>query len=346
MAHHKISEIINNLTPGWFTVVMGTGILALDAHGLGIYWPILDILAEALHWMNTGIFMLLAPMWIFRWLILTKSSLHTLTDPVQADFYPTFSIAMLVLATQWLVFSPTHKTVILVLWWLGAILTFIFSFAVLFFMFLGNHLSMDHITPAKFIPAVGLVVIPLSGSLLLQEMSGVGRDFAFLMNIIGLGSGGMMYTGILSLTLHRAYLYKSVQGIMAPTAWIHLAPIGIIPVSMLNLLEQMPYPVARELALVVMMFVWGFGVWWLIMAILLTIAEAMIRQLPFSLTWWGFIFPLGAFVAEGLRLNQDTGNIGFLWVSAIAGMLLWVLWLITLTKTWIGVRAGRILQSQ
>jgi len=61
-----------------------------------------------------------------------------------------------------------------------------------------------------------------------------------------------MYAGILSLTLHRAYLYKSVQGIMASTAWIHLAPIGIIPVSMLNLLDQVPYPVAREMVLVVM----------------------------------------------------------------------------------------------
>jgi len=161
---------------------MGTGILALDVHGLSAYWPILDILAEALHWINTGIFILLTPMWIYRWLLLTKESLHTLTNPVQADFYSTFSIAMLVLATQWLVFSPTHKIVILILWWLGTILTFIFSFAVLFFMFLGNHLSMDHITPAKFIPAVGLVVIPLSGSLLLQEMSGMGRDLAVLVN--------------------------------------------------------------------------------------------------------------------------------------------------------------------
>jgi len=39
---------------------------------------------------------------------------------------------------------------------------------------------------------------------------------------------------------------------MASTAWIHLAPIGIIPVSMLNLLDQVPYPVAREMVLVVM----------------------------------------------------------------------------------------------
>jgi len=52
------------------------------------------------------------------------------------------------------------------------------------------------------------------------------------------------------------------------------------------------------------------------MAILLTIAEAMIRKLSFALTWWGFIFPLGAFCCRRTSL------------------------------TWFGIRTGRILQPR
>jgi C4-dicarboxylate transporter/malic acid transport protein len=228
------------------------------------------------------------------------------------------------------------------LWWLGAMLTFFFSFAVLFFMFQGDHVTLEHVTPAKFIPAVGLVVIPLAGPPLLQEMSGVARDFALMVNVIGLGSGSMMYIALLGLTMYRTYLHKPAQGMLVPTAWIHLAPIGVIPVSLLNLLDQLPYTAARELALVVMLLIWGFGVWWLTMSILLTIAALRGGQLPFTLSWWGFTFPLGAFVAEGLRLNQETGGNGFLGISVLAWMLLWALWLITLIKTGRGIWTGRI----
>lgn len=338
------TEIMRDFAPGWFAVVMGTGILAIVTCNLGQYWPLLTPLGESLHWMNTVIFLLLAPMWIGRWLRFREDAVKTLMHPTQADFYPTFSIGMLVLAGQWRLFSPEYVGVALALWWLGAMLTFVFSFAVLFFMFEGDHVTLDHITPAKFIPAVGLVVIPLSGSSLLQEMSGVARDFALTVNVIGLGSGGMMYVALLGLTVYRTYLHKPVQGMLAPTAWIHLAPIGVIPVSLLNLLDQLPYTAAREMTLVVMLLIWGFGVWWLIMSILLTIAVLRVGQLPFTLSWWGFTFPLGAFVAEGLRLNQETGGSGFLGISVISWILLWALWLITVIKTGCGIWTGRIFQ--
>jgi tellurite resistance protein TehA-like permease len=48
--------------------------------------------------MNTGIFLLLAPMWMGRWLHFREDAVKTLMHPTQADFYPTFSIGMLVLA--------------------------------------------------------------------------------------------------------------------------------------------------------------------------------------------------------------------------------------------------------
>jgi C4-dicarboxylate transporter/malic acid transport protein len=342
MAYPRFSDIIRNFAPGWLAAVMGTGILAMVTENLSRRLPVLFGAAYLLHWLNTAIFMLLAPVWLGRWLRFGKIALSTLRHPVQADFYPTFSIGMLVLAAEWHVFSPASPQIALIFWWPGAVITFVFSFAVLFHMLQGDHILIDHITPAKFIPAVGLVVIPLAGAPLLREMSGVVRDWALFINTVGMGSGSMMYMGLLGLTLHRGYLHKPANGTLLPTAWIHLAPIGVIPVGLLNLLTQMPYPVAREMVLIIMMLVWGFGVWWLIMAVLLTLAEVKKRRLPFALSWWGLIFPLGAFVAEGLQLNQETGSSGFLAISVTAWLLLLILWLITAIKTGHGVWTGRI----
>jgi C4-dicarboxylate transporter/malic acid transport protein len=341
MAYPAFSEISRTFAPGWFAAVMGTGVLALTTHAMAQRWPWLTLVGEVLHWFNTALFLLLALPWLTRWVRFREAALQTLKHPVQANFYPTFSIALLVLAAQWLAFTPCVEVAI-TFWWLGVVLHFIFSFAVLFFMFNGESVTVDHVTPANFIPAVGLVVMPLAGAPLLPLMPEGMREIALTINAIGLGAGSMMYIGLLGMTLSRKYLHKPAQGILTPTVWIHLAPIGVIPVSLMNLLEQLPFPAAREAATVLMLLVWGFGVWWLVMASLLTLAARAAGQLPFALSWWGFTFPIGAFVAESLRLSKLLGWGSPLAIGVAAWLLLWAFWLITLNKTLRGVISGAI----
>lgn len=345
MTYPSFSEISRNFAPGWFASVMGTGVLALTTRSLGQHWPVLGGIGEALHWFNSLLFIVLAVPWLTRWLRFRPAVLQTLRHPVQANFYPTFSIALLVLAGQWLAFSPCIE-VALTLWWLGVVLHFAFSFAILFIVFNGEHVGLEHVTPAQFIPAVGLVVMPLAGGPLLAHMAGELREWALTLNIIGLGAGSMMYLGLFGLALHRNYLHKPAQGTLAPMIWIHLAPIGVIPISLMNVLDQLPYPAAREGATVLMLLIWGFGVWWLVMASLLTLAARKAGQLPFALSSWGFTFPVGAFVAESLRLTQLLGWNSSFAIGVGAWLLLCFFWSITLVWTVRGVASGAIFQPQ
>lgn len=341
MAYPKFFEITRNFAPGWFAAVMGTGVFALTTHALAMHWPLLIRPAEILHWFNTLLFALLAVPWLTRWLCFRDVAMQALKHPVQANFYPTFSIALMVLAAQWLNFTSCVE-VALVFWWLGVVLHFVFSFAVLFFMFRGEHVALDHVTPAKFIPAVGLVVMPLAGGPLLPHMSESIREIALTVNVVGLGAGSMMYIGLLGITMFRKYLHKPAQGVLTPTVWIHLAPLGVIPVSLMNLLEQLSLPAAREVALVIMLLFWGCGVWWLVMATLLTLAARAAGELPFALSWWGFTFPLGAFVAESLRLTKLLGWSSTFAIGVGAWLLLCVLWGVTFFKTARGAIDGEI----
>ena len=343
MAYPSFADISRSFAPGWFAAVMGTGVLALTTHGLAQRWPALGDLAVALHWFNTALFLVLALPWLTRWLRFREAALQTLKHPVQANFYPTFSIALLVLAAQWLTFTP-YAGVALVLWWLGVVLTFVFSFAALFFMFRGEQVAIEHVTPAQFIPAVGLVVMPLAGAPLLPHMTDAMRELALTVNAVGLGAGSMMYVGLLGITLFRKYLHKPAQGILTPTVWIHLAPIGVIPVSLMNLLEQLPFPAAREAATVLVLLFWGFGVWWGVLASLLTLAARAAGQMPFALSWWGFTFPLGAFVAESLRLSKLLGWSTVFGVGVATWLLLCFLWFVTAIRTARGVASGAIFQ--
>lgn len=343
MSYPNFSDVSRSFVPGWFAAVMGTGVLALNTGSLAAYWPMLALPATLLHWFTTLIFVLLAIPWLYQWLRFRPQALQILAHPVQGSFYPTFSIALLVLAAQWLVLGDCVPMA-LAFWWLGVGVHFAFSLAVLFLVFRGEHVGIEHVTPANFIPAVGLVVMPLAGGPLLAHMDGLARDLALLANVIGFGAGCMMYLALLGLTFQRKYLHKPAQGVLTPTVWIHLAPLGVIPLSLLSLSEHLPLAAGHDLALVVLVVFWGFAVWWLVMAILLTLAARAADQLPFALSWWGFTFPLGSFVAASLRLYQALAWNGVFAIAVAAWLLLVGVWALTLLRTLRGVASGAIFQ--
>ncbi len=59
-----------------------------------------------------------------------------------------------------------------IFWFVGTALTIFFGLLTPFLMFPGEHVAMDHINPAWFIPPVGLIVIPIPGSLVIDQYSG------------------------------------------------------------------------------------------------------------------------------------------------------------------------------
>ena len=336
--------VIQHFAPGWFAAVMGTGSLAITSfhfgHSIGglTYW------AWGLYYANFLLFVVLSVPWLGRWIFRREAALSTLRHPVQAFFYPTFSIALLILAAQTVVFNgPTLLG--LGLWWAGALLTYAFSFLVLFHVFRGEHVALDHVTPGMYIPPVGLVVIPMAGGPLMVVQPDAMREWALIVNYLGLGAGVGMYVSFLALTLFRFVLHKPVQGMLTPTVWIQLAPIGVIIVSLLNLVEQTPLAGHFNTFVVFALLLWGFGVWWGLMCLFLTQAAWRAGQLPFALSWWAFTFPIGAFVAASVRLSSVTQWTSIWMIGFAAYLLLNFLWGVTLIKTLRGVRSGHLFQA-
>lgn len=68
------------------------------------------------------------------------------------------------------------------------------------------------------------------------------RELAFALNMTGFGAGVFMYVGLLALTMARHFLGAPVEGKMTPTLWVHLAPLSVIPLSMLALLKTTATP--------------------------------------------------------------------------------------------------------
>jgi hypothetical protein len=64
---------------------------------------------------------------------------------------------------------------------------------------------------------------------------------------------------------------------------------------------------------------WGYGAWWLLLAVLKS-ARYFRHGIPFNLGWWGFIFPLGVYSLATLALARVGVAVGYAFRPPFAGV--------------------------
>ncbi len=339
-----MNSFIKTMAPGWFASVMGTAVSSLALTLLAQRFPTSPLAmfgADFFHWSAICLMVCLTVPAILRILFYPKAVLQTLRHPVEGSFYATFPIALLVMAGQWTVRGMPVEA-IATLWWTGTICTFLISYIVLFNLFSGEALKPGMVTPAHFIPAVGLVVIPVAGASLAGAASGLMREVYFGINMLGFGAGSFMYLGLVALTMQRHFLGTPIEGKMTPTLLVHLAPLGVIPLSLLSLLHAAGDASAMHYGTLVASGFLGAGLWWFVLAFALTIRNASTGRLPFALSWWAFVFPIGAITVLSLRLSTLM-NLSLLpYVASVLAAILSAIWLAAAIGTVRGLVSGSI----
>ena len=104
-----------------------------------------------------------------------------------------------------------------IFWLLGSILVVIFSILTPFIMFKGEHVKLEHISPAWFIPPVALIITPTIGSSYITHFSGLVWEFSIFLNYFGCGAG-------------RFYMAMRANG--------DLQPCVFFPLKVGNILED------------------------------------------------------------------------------------------------------------
>lgn len=337
-------QIIKNFTPSWFASVMGTGILAMTSKSYSQYLPFLQGAAHFFFYLNVAFFFILLIPWILRWLFFKKEAMADLEHPVLSNFYATVAIGIVVLAVNFIVIGK-NMFVGEIFWFVGTLSTIFFGLLTPYLMFRGEHVKLDHINPALFIPPVGLMVIPMAGSTLINQFSGLAEEFVVLLNYFGLGAGFFIYLSLLALCLHRFILHHSLPSTLAPTIWINLGPIGAGTVALVNLISKSSFITLKEPFFVFGLIFWGFGIWWVIMAIMMTIHYIKRLKLPYAMSWWAFTFPLGAYVAASHSLAKVFSFKLIDYIGFSLYLLLLSFWIITLAKTAINVYHGTLFKE-
>lgn len=319
---------VRDFAPSWFASVMGTGALALVSKAYSSKLPALGTFSKALVYLNAAVFFILLIPWLLRWIKYPSEAKRDLYHPVTSHFYGTMPIAMTIVAIN--LAMDGHREIALPLWILGSILVVVFALLIPYLFFVGEGVDVKTITPAWFIPPVGLIVIPLTALPFLPQ-SQTWREVFIAFNYFGFGAGFFLYLALFAIVMRRFITHELLPPMMAPAVWINLGPLGAGAVALLNLVKVLP--VAGEAFKGFAFILWGFGLWWLIMAILMTLHYLRNLHLPYSLAWWGFIFPLGAYVSATYNVGTSLGIGAMVDFGFALYWFLLALWLVTGVKT-------------
>lgn len=106
-------EGIRDLFPGYFALVMATGIVSIACHLLGFEWP-----AQALFVLNQVAYGILWLLLLLRLVLYRRQLLADLTDHARGPGFFTLVVATCVLGNQFLLLAG-NRAAALVLWCLG-----------------------------------------------------------------------------------------------------------------------------------------------------------------------------------------------------------------------------------
>lgn len=354
-------EVIRQFTPNWFAATMGTGVLALALAQLPVAIPGLHAVAEGLWLFNILLFTLFTFAYAARWILFFDEARRIFGHSTVSMFFGTIPMGLATIINGFLLFGlPRWGDGVIhlaeVLWWLDVAMSLACGVLIPYMMFTRQEHSIDQMTAVWLLPVVAAEVAAASGGLLAPHLADAHAQLVVLTTSYVLWAFSLPVAfSILTILLLRMALHKLPHENMAASSWLALGPIGTGALGMLLLGADAPAifaanglpgigEIAAGLGLVAGITLWGFGLWWMLMALLIT-ARYLRDGIPFNLGWWGFTFPLGVYSLATLKL-ASTLHLGFFSVvGCVLVTLLAVMWLIVGKRTVQGAWRGELFVS-
>lgn len=354
-------NIIRQFTPNWFTVSMGTGVVALIISEFPMLKALTWQLGTGLWYFNILLFVLFSVLYGLRWAFYPHEAKQIFQHPSMSLFLGTIPMALATILNGFLkygqpIYGDTAVQIAQTLWYADVVLALLVAWAVPFAMYRHQEHALQQMTAVWLLPIVACEVAASSGGLLLGHLAADTHAVAILLGSYVLwGVSVLPAFAILTILMLRLVLHKLPEKELAVSSWLALGPIGTAALALLVLGHQAPTLMAslglaqlgqlfQQAGILASLILLGFGLWWLGIAVLTTLHHAK-QDLPFNLGWWGLTFPLGVYTLAILTLAQQL-NLAFLYAVGYAfAAILMLLWSLVATKTAHGFYQGHLFFS-
>jgi len=301
----SLDDSVAVLHPGYFALVMATGIVSIACHLLGfdaIAWPLfaINIIAYIILWVLT----------LGRIIWHSSDLWDDLSDHSLGAGFFTVVAGTAVLGSQ--VEILTGRTGVAAgLWFLGLVLWLglIYTFFTLVTVKRTKPDLSQGINGAWLVAIVATQGISILAALIVSKFSvwqHVLLFFALMMYLLGC----MFYILIIALIFYRFTFYKLEPEELSPPYWINMGAVAITTLAgstlMLNsgrwefLGTILPFLKGFTL------FFWATCTWWIPLLLILGFWRHVLNRVPLDYhpLYWGMVFPLGMYTASTFQLSH------------------------------------------
>lgn len=297
---------VEAMSPGYFSMVMATGILSLAAHLLMV--PVVANVLFVLNWILFAIICVLA---LARLCWHPRLVIEDLFDHLRAPGFFTFVAACSILGSQSLLIGGSLRITVLLggiglLAWIG------FTYTIFTVLTVKSPKpSLDRgINGGWLLAVVATQSMAVLAALIAPE---VEQPLRLELNFFALSMwlwGGMLYIWMMSLIFYRYTFFEFSPADLSPPYWINMGAMAISTLAGSLLILNTPHaPFIHSMLPFIKgftVFYWATGTWWIPMLVALAVWRHGIKHFPFTYDpmYWGAVFPLGMYAASTLRMMQ------------------------------------------
>lgn len=238
-------------------------------------------------------------------------------DPVKSAFFPAISISLLLLSVA---FMSVHIVVSQYLWYVGMVAHFLFTITIISAWMHHEHFNITHMNPAWFIPAVGNIIVPISGVL----------HAPTLISWFFFSVGCVFWIVLLAIFFNRIIFHNPLPEKLIPTLFILIAPPAVGMIAHVQLTGTV-----GEFDIILYNIALFF-------AFLLFAQIRYFFNIRFFLSWWAYSFPIAALSIASAVLFHQTNIAGFASIAKGVLIVLAMIIFILITQTILAIRRKEI----
>lgn len=300
----RLAELVRDLFPGYFALVMATGIVSI-----GTQLQSLERIARGLLGVNLAAYAVLVSLLLARLFLHPKRVLDDLRDHSRGPGFFTVVASTCVLGSNLRLVAGAVEPP-RVLWGIGIVL-----WVLVMYSFFTAVVIRDQKPPletgingAWLIAIVATQSVSVLGSLLAPTMD--AREVVLFFTLCMFLLGAMLYVTIITLIFYRFTFLEMTIERLTPPYWINMGAVAITTLAgstlLLNAGSSVLLAEVRPFLIGFTLFFWVTATWWIPLLSILLVWRHAFKRFPFKYDpqYWGMVFPLGMYSVATFRLSQ------------------------------------------